>query len=305
MVYGHQGKILNVDLSRGESWQEEYPAEFARMFLGGNGFAASLIRDRVPHDSDPLGPENAVVFAVGPLTDSLIWGTSRGHVASISPLTGLFCDSNFGGDFAVAQKRTGFDAICIEGRSSSPAYVEVTEEGALIHDASGLCGKSTSETMDVLQARHGPGAVCACIGPAGERGVLYANVILGGKRPGASGRGGMGAVMGAKNLKAIVVKGSRRTPVFDRKAITRILKERVSALRENTKPFKTYGTPFLVKMINSLGMLGTRNNSLETFDHAEEISGERIREDVLGQECGLPWMPCGVRQGSQGDQRQI
>ena len=126
-MFGHQGKILKVNLSTGEIREEFYEDEFARMFLGGNGMAAKLIYDSVPPETDPLTPQNMIVFSAGPLTDTPIWGTSRGHLASISPLTGIFGDSNFGGQFAVSQKRSGYDAICISGKSSKPVYLQVND----------------------------------------------------------------------------------------------------------------------------------------------------------------------------------
>jgi aldehyde:ferredoxin oxidoreductase len=277
-MYGHQGKLLTVDLSNGHIEEEVYGADYAEMFLGGNGFAAKMICDNVPADADPVGPENAVVFTVGPLTDTPVWGSSRGHMASISPLTGFFCDSNYGGQFAIAQKRTGYDAILVKGSSSEPVYLSVTERGAEIRSAASLWGKSTEETIQSLQMQAGEGAICGAIGPAGEKEVLFANVIFGGKRTGIAGRGGLGAVMGTKKLKAVVVKGSKRTQIADRESLTKVLKERYPHLKKNTAPFKTLGTPFLVHLINSLGLLGTRNNTGEVFPHARDISGELMRE---------------------------
>ena len=191
-MFGHNGKLLKVDLSTNEITEESYDESFARMFLGGNGLAAKFIYDTVPSGADPLGPENAVVFSVGPLTDTPVWGTSRGHMAAISPITGFFADSNFGGRFAVTQKRTGFDALCITGKAAKPVYLVVTEEGARIREASSLWGKTTEEAIEQLQEQEGDGATCASIGPAGEKGVILANVLFGGKRPGTAGRGGMG-----------------------------------------------------------------------------------------------------------------
>jgi aldehyde:ferredoxin oxidoreductase len=277
-MYGHQGKLLRVDLSSGHIEEESYTADYAKMFLGGNGFAAKMICDSVPADAYPLGPENAVVFTVGPLTDTPVWGSSRGHMASVSPLTGLLCDSNYGGQFAVAQKRTGYDAILVKGSSSEPVYLSVTDQGAEIRSAASLWGRSTEETIEELQSQAGEGAICGAIGPAGENGVLFANVIFGGKRTGIAGRGGLGAVMGAKNLKALVVKGSKRTQIADRDSLTKVLKERYPFLKKNTAPFKTLGTPFLVHLINSLGLLGTRNNAREVFAHARDLSGEFMKE---------------------------
>ena len=277
-MYGNNGRILKVNLSTGNIKEEFYDEKSARMFLGGNGLAAKLIYDHVPPYEDPLGSENAIVFSVGPLTDTPLWGTSRGHVASLSPLTGIMADSNYGGKFGTSQKRTGFDAILITGISSDPVYLLVTEGGAEIKDASSFWGKTTEETIAGLEDLSGDGATCAAIGPAGENGVLFANIILGGVRPGAAGRGGMGAVMGAKRLKAVVVKGQKQTLLADRGSLASLLKEKYPAFKENTKALKTYGTPVLVKVINSKGLLGTRNNSKEVFDYSQDISGELIKE---------------------------
>jgi aldehyde:ferredoxin oxidoreductase len=302
-MYGHQGKLLKVNLSDGHVEEESYSADYAEMFLGGNGFAAKMIYDSVPADADPLGPENAVVFTVGPLTDTPVWGSSRGHMASISPLTGLFSDSNYGGQFAVAQKRTGYDAILVTGSSSEPVYLSVTDQGAEIRSAASLWGRSTEETIEELQSQAGEGAICGAIGPAGENRVLFANVIFGGKRTGVAGRGGLGAVMGAKNLKALLVKGSKRTHVADRQSLTLVLKERYPYLKKNTAPFKTLGTPFLVHLINSLGLLGTRNNTGEVFAHAGDISGELMKEKYRDRDTACYGCPvaCGkmvhVRKG--------
>jgi aldehyde:ferredoxin oxidoreductase len=145
--------------------------------------------------------------------------------------------------------------------------------------------------------------VCGAIGPAGENRVLFANVIFGGKRTGIAGRGGLGAVMGAKNLKAVLVKGSKRTHVANRDARTKVLKERYPFLKKNTAPFKTQGTPFLVELINSLGLLGTRNNAGEVFAHAGDISGEFMRENYWDRNTACYGCPvaCGkmvhVRKG--------
>ena len=277
-MYGNTRRVVKVNLTSGEIKEELYDEAKARMFLGGNGLAAKLIYDNVPFTADPMEPENAIVFSVGPLTDTPMWGTSRGHVASISPLTGIFADSNYGGEFGIAQKRTGFDAIYIEGASSKPVYLVVADGGVEIKDGSHIWGKTTAETITLLEQLEGKGAVCASIGPAGENRVLYANIILGGARPGAAGRAGMGAVMGAKKIKAVVARGNKRTAIADRESLMSLLKEKYPAFRKNTKALSTYGTPILVNVINSKGMLGTRNNSTEIFAYPQDISGELIKE---------------------------
>jgi len=294
-MYGNNGKILRIDLSTGEVTEEQYDEAFVRMFLGGNGLAAKLIYDAVPSHADPFGPENALVFTVGPLTDTPVWGTSRGHMASISPLTRLFSDSNYGGNFGTAQKRTGFDVIYITGKSPKPVYLLLTERGAQIKDGAYLWGKTTEETIATLEAEEGKGAVCASIGPAGENRVLFANIICGGNRFGAAGRAGMGSVMGAKNLKALVVKGSKKTKIADREALKAFLREKFPGLKKNTGPYTAIGTPFLVNFINSKGILGTHNNNKEVFEYFQDISGEVIKEKYWRKHTACPGCPvrCG------------
>jgi len=278
-MFGHHGGVVRVNLGVGQVDREQFDREFARKFLGGNGLAAKLICDGVPTDADPLGPENALVITVGPVTDTPVWGSSRGHLAAISPQTGLFADSNFGGKFAVVQKRTGFDAIFINGIADKPAYLLVSDHGVEIKDAQWLWGKDTESTIEALAERHGSDSMALAIGPAGENGVIFANIQGGGKRPGAAGRGGMGAVMGAKNLKAVVVKGTLKTEIADRAGLVDYLRGRIGVLRENGSALHNHGTPILVNIINSKGMLCTHNNAQETFDRAEQISGEVMRDE--------------------------
>lgn len=270
----NMGKILHIDLSSGIARQESFPADFIRKFIGGNGFAAKLISDRVPADVDPLDEKNGVAIAVGPLTDTPLWGTSRAHMAVISPLTGLFCDSNFGGDFAIAQRRTGFGAIFIQGKAAGPVYLFISDDTVDIRDATSVWGKTTEETIGILQGECGKGSVCMAIGPAGERKIPLANVVAGGRRLGTAGRGGQGAVMGSKNLKAIVVKGSMKTSVADKDGLRSFLQEKFPELKKSKGLMTNFGTGALPGLINAKGMIGTRNNTRETFDEWREISAD-------------------------------
>ena len=296
-MYGNNGKILKINLSTGEIKEEYYDEEFAGMFLGGNGLAAKLIYDNVSSDVDPFAPENAIVFTTGPLTGTPVWGTSRGHMATISPYTNLFADSNYGGDFGAAQKKTGFDAIYITGKSSKHVYLLITEEGGKIKDGTRFWGKDTEETIAALEAEEGKGSVCASIGPAGENGILFANIICGGKRYGAAGRAGMGTVMGAKNLKAIVAKGNKKTEVADMDGLKNFLKEQFQVLKKNTVGTTSLGTPSLINTLNSRGILCTHNNTRETFEHAQDISGELIKEKYTEKNIACHGCPvaCGKK----------
>lgn len=278
-MFGYQGKILSVDLSSGESITRSFGEEFARRYLGGNGFAAKLMFDRLPARLDPFDPGNLVVFAVGPLTDTHVPGNSRLCVASKSPLTGLFFDSTFGGQFPVTLKRTGFDAIAISGKASRPSYLLVTESGAEIKPAEKLWGLPTSEAVDAVLELEGPETDVVAIGPAGERLVRYACMVhYWRNREAVGGRGGIAAVLGAKGLKAVAVRGNRKTDLADPASLKELVAERREVLSKTTEALKTYGTPFLVQPVNALGALGARNQAREWTEDVRGLGGELYKE---------------------------
>jgi len=262
----YTGRILTVDVSTGAVTIDAVDDTFARTWLGANGFAVKLLYDRLARGTDPLSGDNIVVFAVGPVTDT-VPGSARAYVASKSPLTGLFCDSTFGGRFAITQKRTGFEAVAVIGKSDRLVVVVVDENGAALHDASDLRGKSTLDTARALQEKFGDDADVAAIGPAGENAVLYACIANFWKgRQGIAGRGGLGAVLGSKNVKAVVVKGAAETEVADKAALKALLQERRPAMLKKAEALKKFGTPVLTEMINKMGGLAARNAQREFTD---------------------------------------
>ena len=305
-VYG--GEILHVHLDTGETEREAISPGDARRFLGGNGFAAKLVREHVPTDADAFGPENVVVFAVGPMNATPFQSTSRGVVGTISPMTNGFFDSTFGGTFPRAQKTTGFEAIVLHGRAAEPSYVHVTEEGATLKDADDLSGLDTHETCERVRELEGEGYDDHVIaaGPAGENLVRYACLVHEGKlREGVAGRGGSGAVLGSKNVKAVAIReGSfEPEPVDD-------LRERaigqMGELMAETEMLQEYGTSGLVNPINEMGKLGQRNNQYEQTDaeSADAVSGETLREEYVTEDttCANCAVACGkhVTVGSEG-----
>jgi aldehyde:ferredoxin oxidoreductase len=273
------GRILIVDLTRGTSRVLPLGEDTARAFLGGNGLAAKLLWEHVPAGVDAFDPANAVVFAVGPVTDTTIPGNSRACVAAKSPLTNLFFDSTFGGRFPATLKRTGFDAVMLTGAAPAPSYVVVDEEGATIKPAGALWGQTTRDAVNALIAVEGPDADAIAIGPAGERRVRFAAMAHYWKnREGVSGRGGIGAVLGAKQVKALVVKGARKSEIADPAALKALIERTREPLKTGTKALTTFGTPFLVGPINALGGLGAYNLREETFAEARVIGGEAMKE---------------------------
>jgi aldehyde:ferredoxin oxidoreductase len=277
-MLGYGGRILFVDLSHGTTRVAPLDERTARRFLGGNGLAARLLWDHVPPGADVFGPDNAVVFSVGPITDTTVPGNSRACVASKSPLTGLFFDSTFGGRFPATLKRTGFDAVAISGRAAAPAYLLVTEAGAELKPAHHLWGQTTRDTVRALGEAEGGDADAIAIGPAGERRVRFAAMAHYWKhREGISGRGGLGAVLGAKNLKAVVVRGTRKTEIADPTALKALLDQQREPLKTGTQALSTFGTSFLVGPINALGALGAFNLRSEVFADAHAVGGEAMK----------------------------
>ena len=278
-MHGYHGRILNVNLSSGQVAIETFDETFAKQYLGGNGFAIRLLYERLAAGIDPLAPENVIVFAVGPTTDTTVPGATRCCAGTKSPLTGLFFDTTFGGMFAAVQKRSGFEAIVITGRAAEPAYLLVHEEGAEIKPAGDLWGRYTQETNRAIRDREGGNVEVCAIGPAGENQVRFACAVhtWDKSRDGVAGRGGLGAVMGSKHLKAVAVSGGRKTSVADPDAIKTLLSETREPMKVGTAALKNYGTTILVNMVNKIGALGVRNLQTEWYDKADAISGETYK----------------------------
>ena len=300
---GYGGRILFVDVTTGETRIQPVTEPMARALLGGNGFAARLLLDHVPAGVDAYDPANAVIFAVGPVTDTTVPGNSRACVAGKSPLTGLFFDSTFGGRFPATMKRTGFDAIVITGCAAEPVYVKVTEAGAELRSARALRGQSTRDTVAALHGAEGGDADVMAIGPAGERLVRFSAMGSYWKnREAFAGRGGLASVLGSKRVKALVVAGARKTEVADPPALKALLDRQREPLKTGTKALSTYGTSFLVKPINTLGALGSYNLRGEVFADAVAISGEEMHAHMHDRDTTC--LKCPVACGKQYEVRE-
>ncbi len=271
---GYAGKITYVDLTTGEIWDEDIQEAFARKFLGGNGFAARVLFDRLPKGIDPLGPENALILCTGPLNGTLAHGSGRTGIVTKSPLTGYFMDSYFGGEFGARLKQSGRDMLVILGKSPAPVVLFCDDDEAKLIPAEELWGMITTDAQDSLVDKFGTGISTVCCGPAGENSVPMA-CCIGGRR--AAGRGGTGAVMGAKNLKAVSVRGTKDIQVADIKGLLKLYKQKKDNFL-GLKNFIDIGTPFLVEPINAVGGLGTHNWQQETWEKAANINGDRLLE---------------------------
>ncbi|MCS7234313.1 MAG: aldehyde ferredoxin oxidoreductase family protein [Synergistetes bacterium] len=276
-MYGYVGKILYIDLTRKESKEVDLEERFAREYLGGPGFGAKILYEDLAEGTDPLSPENLLIVTSGPISGMPFMGSGRSTFVSKSPLTLGWMHSNMGGSFARSMKLAGYDVIVIKGKASEPLAVKVDNGRVEFLSASELWGKGALEAQDIFKERHGKDFDTFAIGPAGERLVKYACILGSGAR--AAGRGGLGAVMGSKSLKLFAVRGGKKLQPYDRRAFDEIRKSFTEAITKKLAHYTTYGTPFLVKVINEVhGGLGTRNFQDEVFEGALGISGETFRE---------------------------
>lgn len=284
---GYAGKMVYADLSKRTVRIEPTPAELKENYIGGRGFGARLLTDMVDAGTDPLGEKNVLIFATGPLTGTGIPLGSRYEVSTFSPLTGMAISANSGGVFGWKMKKAGFDAVIITGKSKTPVYLFLDSGNAEIRDANHLWGKRTSETTDAIVDELGDKSVrVACIGPAGEKLVLYSCVIN--EKTRAAGRGGVGAVMGSKLLKAIAARGDLPIKPADEEAFNRA-KERIKKkIEENgiEKALHSYGTAVLINIINENYVMPTRNFQTGHFPDAEKVSGETMAKTILKKTKG-------------------
>ncbi len=278
-------RVLRVDLSGMKFREEKIDEKTLRRFLGGRGLGAYLALKEIPKGANPLGPENKLYILSGPVTGTAEgFEAGRTHVVGKSPLTGLIGESNMGGRFAPWMRRSGYDAIVLEGKAEEPVWISVINGEPRFHDAKGLWGKGTHHTEYLIRKELGvgpkEGGVLA-IGQAGENLVKYAALIHSGAR--AAGRTGLGAVMGSKKVKAIFVMGEREPEIVDKERFEKGVKHLKEKIEKNPirEALGRYGTAVLVNIINQIGALPTRNWTKGTFERAEDISGERMAEKYL------------------------
>ena len=281
-MYGWHSKILRVNLSTGDIAVEEVDPQMAKDFIGGRGWAIRYLYDEVDPQVDPLSPENKLIFGTGPLTATPAPTGNRYMVVTKSPLTGALSCSNSGGFFPTEMKRTGFDLFIFEGKAERPVYLWVHDGEAELRSAEHLWGKDVFETEDALRAETDRRARVACIGPAGERLVRIAAIMN--EKHRAAARSGVGAVMGSKNLKAVVVRGTQAPTLAhpeEMRALCREVTEEVKKAVEAGSALRVYGTAYVPPVTNEVGILPTRNFQTGVFAHAEDISGHVLREKYL------------------------
>jgi aldehyde:ferredoxin oxidoreductase len=296
---GYAGTILRVDLSQGKVWKEPLQADWARDFVGASGLAARYLYDMVEADTDPLGPDNPLIWMTGLLTGTRTPSGTRSAFCARSPLTNIWGESNVGGFVGRALRDAGYDGVIITGQAKMPVYLYIDGAQAVLRDAMPFWGLSTYECQTrIAQALGDPRARVACIGPAGERLVRYAAIMTGDGR--AAGRAGMGTVMGGKRLKAIAVCGKAgQAPMADQERFKAAAARALDHVRDDmaAELLKTLGTGAGTEYFNMLGAVPARYWTLGDFEEISNLNGAELLETlrVGSGGCQGCWVQCGPR----------
>jgi aldehyde:ferredoxin oxidoreductase len=279
-VNGFTGKILHVDLTRRTTEVEEPNEAFYRRYLGGSGFVGYYLLKLVPKGADPLGPENVLVIAGGAMTGVPLAGAGRNAVGAKSPLTGGYGEADVGGFFGAELRHAGYDAVVVTGQAGRPVYLWIHDGEVEIRPAEHLWGMTTLDCQRTVREELGePRARLAMIGPGGEKMVRYACVINDVKH--AAGRTGLGAVMGAKNLKCVAARGTMAVPLADEDGVRELARWMGRNWREKSLSMHELGTPGGLVGLSREGRLPTRNFQDGQFEGAEKIGGEALRDTIL------------------------
>jgi aldehyde:ferredoxin oxidoreductase len=291
---GYTGQWLYVDLSAGRVERRALEPELAEAYLGGNGFGVRMLWEHVGPQVDPLGPENLLILATGPLVGTLMPNGCRMEAIAKSPLTGIYGDANAGGTFGPELKFAGWDAIVVAGRAERPVYLAIAGDDVELRDADELWGLTTSQTEAALRrAWDDPALKVAAIGPAGENLVRFASIQVTSQR--SLGRAGLGAVMGSKRLKAVAVRGHGPVSVADPARFREIAVELHRKICANPvyPAVSAHGTPGIVSLMDPLGRFPTKNFQMGSFEDVERINAEALHERAFVRHMACYGCPVG------------
>ena len=291
---GWTGKYLRINLSSKQIKKEEYDLEFAHKWVGGRGFAIKILWDELKPGIDPLGPENKLIIALGTLSGLTAPTSAKAVVAAKSPLTGGYGDGNIGSKAAMQLRKAGYDYLIIEGKAEKPTLLNIEDDKIELLSADEVWGKGVYETLEILYKRYSKRVGILTIGQAGENKVLYA--VIRAMEGRAGGRPGMGAVMGSKNLKAIIVKGTKDIPLADSDGLKKIGLEDLKGIRKLDKKvgWSKQGSPEILAWCNEVAALPVRNMRKTSSKDAWKIDGERLQAArVATYGCPNCSMHCG------------
>lgn len=294
-MFGYTGKLLRVDLTRSSLEERPTPEQLARAFLGGRGLGAALLYKELERGVYPLSLKNVMIFMTGPAVGTPLPACPRWEVVTKSPLTGMYCCGSVGGFFGAELKFAGYDGIIVRGKAANPVYLAITDGRAELRDAGKLWGMNTDEVeAEVRKELKDSRARVASIGPAGENLVKIASIQADLR---SVGRGGPGAVMGSKLLKAIVVRGHGRIEVADEDGVMALTRELVSSMKKSqaVRNFSKWGTPQFVDPVNEGGLWPTRNFQEGSFEGARRLNAESMRERLVKRDTACYACPiaCG------------
>ncbi|HDR16673.1 MAG TPA: aldehyde:ferredoxin oxidoreductase, partial [Desulfobacteraceae bacterium] len=289
-------RLLVIDVGKATFHVEDIDEKVLAETLGGKGLATRILLEKNPPGIDPLSPENHFIIALGPATDSPLYGSCRHGLFSKSPLTGFYAESYSGGTLAIPISRTGFDAIAVHGASKTPVWLEITDTDVLFHDATDLQGTDTYFAEDeILKKVNTAGTGAMVIGPAGENLVKFAVVENDHWR--SAGRTGMGAVLGAKNIKGIAFHGNQQREFADPEGMKRYARRMLKDLKDHkaTLAYRNMGTPMMVAMLNNAGGFPTRYWSKGTMEGWEKIGADAMKERLNpnSRACKTCFLGCG------------
>jgi aldehyde:ferredoxin oxidoreductase len=289
---GYGGKILRVNLTDGTVSKDPTPPEVARDFIGGRGFGIYFLLKEVPKGADPLGPENKLIISSGPISGMLVPGGGKCDWTTKAPLTGGYASASMGGHFTAEMRYAGLDSIILQGISPKPVYLFIDDDKIELRDASDLWGKSTFAVEKQFKEKLGEEYQVAVIGVGGEHMVPYACINHDYGRQ--AGRGGVGAVMGSKKVKAIVVHGTGSIPVADKEAYRKAGMALYKACKDadGLKDWTRYGTTIVVSWCDEVGALPTRNFSAGSFENGKNLYGPVMREKIVITDKGCFGCPC-------------
>ncbi len=289
-------KLLMVDMTEKTFYVRELDDKIMESTLGGKGLATFLLLEHNPAGVDPLEPDNHIIIASGPATDSSIYGSCRHGIFCKSPLTSFYGESYSGGSLALPLSRTGFDAVMIKGASAKPVWLEITEHGVVFHNAMEIWGKDSFDSeIYIKEKSQAKKCGVMVIGPAGENLVRFA--VIKNDRWRVAGRTGMGAVFGSKKIKGISFSGEKKRPVADPEGIKTYNRNILNLLKDNkaTSAYRNFGTPMMVDIMNNAGAFPTRYWQKGRFDKKDNINAQAMVEQLSAKShaCRNCFMGCG------------